>query len=397
MNTPLLVALGAFMLALVHALVMEGWRASIKAGVRFSDGRRQGAADLPSISVIIPARDAHATLSELLQDLYAQDMPRDKYEVIVVDDHSSDATSAVVERMMVTWSKLKLIQLDASFGKKAAIMHAAADAHHDLIVLTDADGRCGGSRLSAIARRWASAPTDLLLMPVETVGEKGLHSHMQRMEQLALQAVAAGSGTMGAPVLANGANMAFSRSTFFQLGGFKGDRWASGDDMFLLQRMRRARKAIGYLLDADVVVSVRTENSWKAAIQQRLRWAGKMRAYRETMVMLSSIVSLLFPWLLAVATSYALQEVKAGQGMMNTVVLLTSAWMFWAIPILRLVHTMDVFFAHASRSASPGQPPRSAGHSWLSTIPALIAFMFYAPIIAILSIFVRPIWKGRRI
>lgn len=397
MNPPLLIALGAFMLALVHALVMESWRTGILTAIK-EPRREPGENDaLPSISVIVPARDAASTLTALLQDLYEQDLPRDRYEVLIVDDHSTDGTRSIAERMMRSWPGLKLIVLEEHFGKKAAIMQAAAEALHDLILITDADARCGRARLSAIANYWSVNSPDLLLMPVDTLGGGGSGKGLQRMEQLALQAVAAGSGTMGFPILANGANMAFSRSTFFQLGGFREDRWASGDDMFLLQRMRRARKRIAYLLDPDVVVTVEAASTWKEAFQQRLRWAGKMRAYKEVNVMLASIAGLILPWLLAAATWKALDDVKAGQGLMNTVLLLISAWLFWSIPIIRLVGSMDAFFTHASHRVRSGQQRHGRVRSWLSTIPALIAFMIYAPIIAILSIFVRPIWKGRRI
>ncbi|MDQ3101463.1 MAG: hypothetical protein M3R08_08750, partial [Bacteroidota bacterium] len=256
---------------------------------------------------------------------------------------------------------------------------------------------CGRSRLSAIADHWGRVPPDLLLMPVDTIGAAGIHSGMQRMEQLALQSVTAGSASIGIPILANGANLAFSRGTFFQLGGFNNDRWASGDDMFLLQRMRRARKRIDLLLDPDVVVTVRAEATLKEAFQQRLRWAGKMRAYREGRVMLAMIAGLFLPWILMIATVISLDHVKAGEGLINTLLLLMSAWLLWSVPIIRLVASMDTFFAHAAQRNGRGSQRPKIRSLWLSTIPALIAFMIYAPIIAILSIFVRPIWKGRRI
>ncbi len=395
MNEPMLLALGAFMLALVHALVMEGWRTVIRSAMQRPDGGNSDAS--PSVSVIIPARDAESTIGSLLQDLYGQDMPRDRYEVIVVDDHSADGTSVIVGRMMRSWEGLRMIQLENEHGKKAAIMRAAAEAYHDLIVITDADCRCGSSRLSAISGSWSELRPDMLLMPVETCGRKGLIGGVQRMEQLALQAVAIGSGAMGYPVLANGANMAFSRATFFQLNGYKNDRWASGDDMFLLQRMRRARKRLAYLTLPEVVVSVAAESTWRNAYQQRLRWAGKMRSYRDTMVMFTAIAGLLFPWLLIVVTWHVMGAVEPGQGMVNTSLLLICAWMFWMLPIIRLVIVMDDFFTHAAARNGLHHAAKSSLLTGLSTIPALIAFMIYAPLIAIVSIFVRPIWKGRRV
>ena len=390
---PLIIALGAFMLAFVHAMVMEAWRTSIR-DARHGKIRSVYPDELPSISAIIPARDADSTIGSLLQDLYVQDLPRNNFEVIVVDDHSTDGTVAIVQRMMKSWPQLKLIQLLAEQGKKAAISAASEKALHDLILITDADARCGRSRLLSIAQYWQRLKPDLLLMPVRTIGGKSAIERIQRMEQLALQAITAGSGSMGAPVLANGANMAFSRATFFQLNGYANDRWASGDDMFLLQRMKRARKRIEYILDPPAIVTVQAEAGVRSAMQQRLRWAGKMRAYRDPKVMVATIAGLLLPWIVLAATVLALQEIRVGEGLMSTLLLLISAWLLWIVPIVRLVHAMDRFFAAADRD--PQAKQRNVATALL-TIPALIAFMIYAPIIAILSIFVRPIWKGRRI
>ena len=392
MSTALLLALAAFMLALVHALVMEGWRSAIGSGVRSEKAIGDHDSQLPSISVIVPARNAADTIAALLQDLYAQDLPRDRYEVIVADDHSTDGTDAIVERMQKSWSGLRSIKLQDEIGKKAAIMRAAEEAYHDVIVITDADSRCGRSRLSTIAAHWAEARPDMLLMPVGTIATEGMLGWLQRKEQIALQAVTAGSALMGVPILANGANMAFSRSTFFQLNGFRNDRFASGDDMFLLQRMRRSGKRIGYLLDPEVVVRVEPESTMKAAWQQRVRWAGKMRAYRDPMMLFGSIVALLLPWILAIISIKVFRQIEVGEGLANATALIVCACLFWAVPIVRLVHAMEMFFASSSEI-----PVREGAAAWLSTIPALIAFMIYSPIIAIVSIFVRPMWKGRRI
>jgi cellulose synthase/poly-beta-1,6-N-acetylglucosamine synthase-like glycosyltransferase len=394
MNSTLVAALAVFMMALVHALLLEGWRSVIMQRLGRSGNQPSDAEVTPSISVIVPARDAARSLPHLLQDLYAQDLDRSRYEVIVVDDHSSDGTAAVVERMQRSWPGLRLVPLMDGVGKKAAITLGAGEAYHDLLVITDADARCGPHRLSAIAEHAAGAPVELLLMPVETVAGTSLVHRLQRTEQLALQAVAAGAGSSGMPVLANGANMAFSRAAFFSVGGFTGDRWASGDDMFLLQRMQRRRKRVDYLLDPRTVVRVEPEATWAEALRQRLRWAGKMRAYREFAGLVVPLLGLLFPWLLLAVTVRVAGDLRLGQGLMNTVLLLGAAWLCWSIPILRLVGAMEWFFVLANGA---GADRHRAFRSGLSTIPALIAFLIYAPAITILSIFVRPKWKGRRI
>jgi poly-beta-1,6-N-acetyl-D-glucosamine synthase len=391
MSTALILSLLAFCAALVHGLVLEGWRQAIGPESGGDRGREIPGPPL-RISVLVPARNAAATIVPLLQDLYAQRYPREAYEVLVIDDHSSDGTAAAVHGMARTWPVLRLVPADAGQGKKAAISLGVAQAQGDVVVLTDADARCGPFRLAAIARLWHREAPDLLLMPVHTTGGKGLVAWLQRKEQAALQAASVGSASGGRPVLSNGANMAFARNAFLRVGGFIGDRHASGDDMFLLQRMRRHRMAISCLADPAVVVRVLPEADWRGFVAQRLRWAGKMWAYREWAGLLAAGAAVLFPWVLLALTILLLGSVQLGQGLFYVGVLLAAAWAVWLVPIIRLVAAMERSHAQVM---DPAGPLRADG-SW-STLPALLLFTLYAPAIAIVSIFVRPSWKGRRI
>lgn len=391
MSTTLLIALLVFGTALLHGVVLDIWRQSI--------ARENGGTAAPAfldpplrITVLVPARDAVPTIIPLLQDLYAQNYPCDAFEVLVVDDHSSDGTGSAVEGLARTWPGLRLIRAECGQGKKAAIMQGVDEAAGEVVLVTDSDARCGPRRLARIAEYWQQEQPALLLMPVNTTGGEGLVAWLQRKEQAALQAATVGSALGGRPVLANGANMAFSRAAFRYVGGFAGDRRASGDDMFLLQRMRKNRQKVSFLAHPDVVVRVRPEVNWSDFFAQRLRWAGKMWAYREGAGLLAAAAAVLFPWLLLGVSIRLLAELQVGQGMFYTVLFLLAAWAVWLVPIIRLVAAMERSFASAG---DPAGPPREDG-SW-STLPALLLFSLYAPAIAIVSIFVRPTWKGRRI
>lgn len=390
MSTTLIIALLAFGVALLHGVVLDLWRQAIAQG-----GKGTVPPTLPDppllITVLIPARDAANTIIPLLQDLYAQRYPRGSFEVLVVDDHSSDGTAAAVQALARTWPGLRLILAEAGQGKKAAIMQGVEEATGTVVLVTDSDVRCGPGRLARIAAHWQQHQPALLLMPVHTTGGKGSVAWLQRKEQAALQAATVGSALGGRPVLANGANMAFSRDAFRYVGGFAGDRRASGDDMFLLQRMRRNRQKVSFLANPDVLVRVQPEEHWRGFFAQRLRWAGKMWAYREGAGLLAAGAAVLFPWILLMLSIWLFGTVQVGQGLFYTLTFLVAAWVVWLVPILRLVSAMDGCFAQAGDAS----PPKADG-AW-STLPALLLFSLYAPVIAIVSIFVRPTWKGRRI
>jgi len=391
MSTTLIIAMLAFGFALLHGVVLDLWRQAI---AQSNDETPTPALPdpPPRITVLIPARNAAATIIPLLQDLHAQRYPREAFEVLVVDDHSSDGTAAAVQGLARTWPGLRLIPAESGEGKKAAIMQGVEEATGTVVLVTDADVRCGPGRLARIAACWQQEQPALLLMPVFTTGGKGLLGWLQRKEQAALQAATVGSAMGGRPVLANGANMAFTRDAFRYVGGFAGDRRASGDDMFLLQRMRKNRQKVSFLAHPDVLVRVQPEETWGGFVAQRLRWAGKMWAYREGAGLLAAGTAVLFPWFLLAITVWLSENVRIGQGLFYTFTFLAAAWLVWLVPILRLVSAMERSFANADGAADR---PRADG-AW-STLPALLLFTIHAPVIAIVSIFVRPTWKGRRI
>jgi cellulose synthase/poly-beta-1,6-N-acetylglucosamine synthase-like glycosyltransferase len=394
MNDALLFSGIAFLLALFHGLLMEFWRSAIATAQLAHEPAAGDQGPAPLISVLVPARNATGTIVPLLQDLHAQQYPRELYEVLVIDDGSDDGTATRVADMAHTWPGLRVLQLIAGKGKKAAIARGVQEAQGVLVLVTDADARCGPGRLKALADGYGAAPADLLLLPVRTVGGEGLAAAVQRIEQTALQAAACASALGGRPVLASGANMAFRRDAFLAVGGYDGDRRASGDDMFLLQRMRRHERPVGYLADARAVVTVAPEPGWSAFFSQRIRWAGKMWAYRDPAGMFAGLLAVAFPWALLALSLVAMRSVVELDDLFHPALLLPAAWALWAVPIVRLVRAMDDFFGSAGREAGSDQKGDRSGIRILLT---LLAFTLYAPVIAILSIFVRPIWRGRRI
>ncbi len=383
-------AMLAFGMALIHALMLDRWYRAI-IGERVIPVRDPGGTSA-ILSVIVPARDAAHTLGPLLQDLYAQTHPKDAYEVMVVDDHSSDGTVALVEGMAERWPQLRVLSLAEEVGKKAAIAAGVEQARGEVLVMTDADVRCGPERLGCIAAYWKIAGPDMLLMPVHTIGGSGIVAWLQRKEQAALQGVAMGSVLVNGPLLANGANMAFSRKAFERVGGYAGERFASGDDMFLLARMRAHGLAVDGLAQPEVVVHTAPVSGWGAFFAQRSRWAGKMRAYQDLGALVGAVAALLLPWSLAFLSLWVARHVQVGQGLFYTATLLAAAWLAWLFPVLRLAGVSERSYLLAA-----GEGVQRAGDGPFFTLPALAAFLIYAPVIALLSIFVRPTWKGRRV
>jgi len=379
MTTWVLISLCLFAVSAAMALRTNAWRAAIaRLAARGSD-----AGSMQPITLLVPVRNGVHELAALLQDLHAQDHPHELTEVIVIDDHSEEPVQQLVGAMARQWPQLRYLRLEEGVGKKAAITAGVNAAQHDLVLLTDADARCGVGRVAAVAAAFQARPCDLLLLPVRTVGD-GLCGIVQVEEQAALLAALVGTWSEGRPMLANGANLAFRRSAFEAVGGYRGDVRDSGDDVFLLQRMRRAGRVVQVALDPTLWVLVQAAPTCGEALTQRLRWAGKMGAVRDPVASLVALVSLLLPWALTVFTVMAVADQRVGDGLLRTWTLLVAAWAAWCVPLVQV--TGDV---HRLAGEGRTRPLRS--------FVALLTFSLYAPIIAVASRVARPRWKGRRI
>lgn len=208
-----------------------------------------------TVSVVVPARDAEATLPTLLDALARQERPAE--EVIVVDDGSHDRTAAVAAASSVV---TEVVRTDGA-GPGAARNAGAARARGDVLAFTDAD--------CAPAPGWLAAAT----------------AAMQEAD-VVQGAVEAPPGAAIGPFdrtiwvtrphgLFETANLHIRRELFARLGGF--EPWLSprrskelGEDVWLGYRARRAGARIAFCADALVHHAVERRGA-RAYVAERLR------------------------------------------------------------------------------------------------------------------------------
>ncbi|HEX8328342.1 MAG TPA: glycosyltransferase [Hymenobacter sp.] len=237
-------------------------------------------------SVLIAARNEAAALPLLLQDLAAQTLPAAHFEVIIADDHSTDATAAVVsEAALGTDYSLRLVTLSAAqTGKKAALLEALRVAQARWLVCTDADCRLGPGWLAAYAAQVARTPqANFISGPVLLTGPATFFQGLMGLEFAGLVGVGGACLARQQPTMCNGANLAYRRGAFEAVGGFADNaHLASGDDEFLLHKIHRAFPGSAHFLaDAAAIVRTAAPTTLAALLRQRVRWASKWRHYQS--------------------------------------------------------------------------------------------------------------------
>ena len=244
------------------------------------------------VSVIIPCRDEEKSLPELLADISAQDYPSDSYEVIVVDDNSSDDTFRTASGFGHI-ENIKVIRNNGS-GKKQALRCGIDSASSDLIITTDADCRAGEKWISTIASYYQQTRADLIIGPVKIKGGTGFSGRFQELEFLALQGITAGTALMGNATMCNGANLAFTRDTYYANADNLHPEIPSGDDIFLMHSIKKHQGTkILWLESAEAIISTSPAKSPGALLNQRKRWLSKISAYKDIPTILLGLISLI--------------------------------------------------------------------------------------------------------
>lgn len=281
------------------------------------------------------------------------------YEIIWVDDHSG-------ESLLDKNKEGIYIELGTdSEGKKAAIRSAVSAASYPRIVTLDADILLSDEVLIQLAL-WES---DAMIIPVITEGNAWVEA-----ESYGLAGLTVGTAKMKRALMANGACLAFKKSVYENLV-MSGESYASGDDMFLLEALKRNSCRIDTIRDKNAFVVTRAPKNTKAFIDQRVRWASKSTAIKDMDMLVFGLFTFAYNLGLLIALTFSIYS--------------NSALLFVGIFAFKSIIDISLLFLVASRFRRKQYP----------TIYLLMTVVYpiYVVLMLLVSLLYRPKWKGRNL
>lgn len=267
-------------------------------------------------SIIIPARNEENNIAACLRSVLQQQYPAHLFEVIVINDHSTDQTEAIVRSLQQQYSNLQLLNLvevlkdkPVNAYKKKAIELAIAQSTGNWIVTTDADCMVQPEWLSLLDQYIKSQQPVFIAAPVMFTHTGSFLSAFQLLDFISLQGITAAAVSAGYHTMCNGANIAYRKDVFYEVGQFSGiDQIASGDDMLLMYKIKQQYPdRLGYLFHRGAIVTTAPMSDWSSFLNQRIRWASKADKYQDKTIFR------------ALALVYAL----------NLLLLVLFFWFFW--------------------------------------------------------------------
>ncbi|MBQ1696975.1 MAG: glycosyltransferase [Bacteroidales bacterium] len=240
--------------------------------------------------IIVSAKNESQNITKFLDSIKAQTL--DGAHLILIDDNSTDNTyDLAAARQDVDITLLK----NTGKGKKQALNFGISHSKADYILSTDADCFPQPRWAETLIAAAQNVDADMIMAPViiEAPDKSKMFQRLWQAESFALITITAGTCISGSPVMCNGGNIGY-RSTFIKksIGDING-KYASGDDMFMMESAGRQHKRFVYAKNPDAVIRTDGVENLHQLLNQRARWVSKTGGYTDSYILFFAFAILL--------------------------------------------------------------------------------------------------------
>ncbi|MCM8568670.1 glycosyltransferase [Gramella jeungdoensis] len=371
-----IVLVTACYLGLITALIY-GWK-------RLPDFRLYKIDVETGFTIVIPYRNEAENLPNLFKSLSGLHYPLDKFEIILVNDESQDQSKTLCEEFKRNFPEMNIRLLEnvrrSASPKKDAVETAIAESAFDYIATTDADCIVPANWLRGFDQEICDNNSRFIAGPVGFIQEAGkrkaLFKSFEEMDFLSLQSTTIGSFGLEKPFMCNAANMCYEKKAFMAHSGFsENENIASGDDVFLLQTLRKNGLKVSFLNSSGQMVYTKFQRDLPGLINQRIRWAAKTTGYKSWFGKFTGIIVFLMNLLLIIYAGLALV------GLVPYHYVMLAFLLKFNVDFI-LIYKAAKFFKRESLMRS---------YFWCS-----ILYPFFSVYVAGVSLFNGYEWKGRK-
>ncbi len=227
----------------------------------------------PGVSVIVCAKNEEVNLRDYLQVICTQDYPQ--YEIIVVNDGSVDGTNDVLNIYKLNNDNVKLTfvpqDTHLTSTKKLGIMLGVKAAQYDYILLTDADCRPANNQWIKEMMSHFEPKIDLVLGFSPVFEKSTTLNKLIEYDTLTVGMLYLGLAKSGKAYMGVGRNMAYRKSKFYEVGGFRNlTHNRAGDDDLIVQKIANDNN-VAICFGKDSTVWTPAKTTWKTWVKQKRR------------------------------------------------------------------------------------------------------------------------------
>ena len=229
----------------------------------------------PFVSILVAARNEEDNIENCLNCLVKLNYPKEKFEIWVGDDGSTDQTANRVAKLAEIYPMIHLLSIHSKLGKAEAKANVLAQLVHqtkgDYIFVTDADILVPETWIQKLLP-YLTEPNVGIVSGTTLVEGDTLFEKMQGLEWLLANGNLLGFDAMGLKSTAAGNNMAFSRAAYLKTGGYENIPFSVTEDFQLFKYIRKEGYKTYNLVDASCLNISKAQKSLTGLLHQRKRW-----------------------------------------------------------------------------------------------------------------------------
>ncbi len=225
------------------------------------------------ISVIVAAKNEEQNISTLINSLSKQSYPSDLFEVIIIDDSSSDNTYGKAFELSKESQNYTVYKApNKRFpGKKGALQFGIEKADNPFILITDADCRPEKNWIKSFAVKF-DLGSEFIIGTAPLVQHKTFINKISCFENLRTLLLTLGAANLGMPYSAAARSFGFKKESFEKLSGYENTLdTISGDDDLLLREAVKQKMKIDIVAEKDSFVYSDTPKSFSEYLTQKTR------------------------------------------------------------------------------------------------------------------------------
>ncbi|MFZ4263032.1 glycosyltransferase [Sphingobacterium sp. HJSM2_6] len=260
----------------------------------------QEATDKPAVSVIICAHNEQENLKTFLPSILNQNYPN--FEVIVVNDFSTDESKWVLKDFAEQYPHLKIVDIKEHIklkhSKKFALTMGIKAAQYDYLLMTDADCQPHNEHwISEMAGGFTNEHKELVLGYSPYFKLPGFLNKLIRFETTHTAMSYLSYALKKDAYMAVGRNLAYRKALFFRGKGFNAHMHIKSGDDDLFVNSNATKKNVQISIHPNAFVLSAPKDSWKSYYKQKARHAGASVLYKsrhKRMLGIQLISALLF-------------------------------------------------------------------------------------------------------
>ena len=326
------------------------------------------------ISIIIPAYNEEKSIKDTLERVFAVCKSSFKeFEVVVVNDRSTDNTGIILESLQSLYSNLLVHTITETTkhrnlkGKPGALQTGIEASKGDIVMMTDADCIVSENWIESITKCFFDKNVGLTAA-VTNIISNNIFEIAQEVEWVYMHTMACAGIGLNQPLGCFGNNLSVRRSDFMNIGGFENIKFSVTEDLALQQAIFKNKRKVRYLISNESSVETLPCRTFNEYLKQHHRWAlgGLDLGWRAAIFIISSMAL----WI----------------GLITSIIFLDYDW-FFALLFTRFILDFIIIFSSLIRLKKI--------KLWKWIIPSALFFILMELIAPILIFSRETVWKGQ--